>query len=155
VTGSDAKGEAFGITAPLAGWCSALKPTNQSKTVGFIRTELPANGLALITERKLGKGAVVVIGAQPQGDAGQEMLAKLVAHYADQAGITQRFHASKGTLVCPRITEDGHKLWIVVNMDGKGGKVELPQSAEDALGGEKLSAGTIELRRYEYRVFRF
>ena len=83
------------------------------------------------------------------------MLAKLVAHYAEQAGVTQRFHASKGTLVCPRITNDGHKLWIVVNMDGKLGRVELPQNAEDALSGEKLSTGTIELHRYEYRVFRF
>jgi len=48
--------------------------------------------------------------------------------------------------------DDGKKLWVVVNMDGKGGKVRLPTGASDALTGKKLPAGSLKLVRYAWRV---
>ena len=155
ITGTGSTGQAFGLTAPVAGWCSALKPTSpDTKVVGTLKSE-QAPGLAFLTERKLGQGAVVVLGALPEGKAGAKMLAKLVAHYAAQARLTLRFSVTPGTLVCPRVTTAGKKLWVVVNLDGKGGKVRLPAGATDALTEKKLPAGPLRLMRYAWRVVRW
>ncbi|MES1168069.1 MAG: beta-galactosidase trimerization domain-containing protein, partial [Oleiharenicola lentus] len=154
ITGTGSTGKAFGLTAPVAGWCSALKPAaRDTKVVGTLKSE-QAPGLAFLTERKLGRGAVVVLGALPDGQAGAKLLAKLVVHYAAQAGVTLRFNATPGTLVCPRVASDGKKLWVVVNLDGKGGKVRLPAGATDALTGKKLPAGPLKLARYAWRAVR-
>lgn len=151
VTGANATGEFQGLSAPLSGWCHAFRPAHaDTKVVGALHTDL-APGLALITERKLGRGAIVMLGSQPQGDEGAALLTKFLAHYATQAGAT-RIAASKGTLVCPRVSKDGRVLWLVVNLDGKGGQVELPRTAKDALTGASLAAGQLTLARYEHRA---
>jgi beta-galactosidase len=151
VTGAGAEGEFAGVTAPLSGWCHAFRPSHlDTKFVGALKCE-QAPGLAFITERKLGRGAIVLLGAQPQGDAGAELLTKLLAHYAGQAGAT-RIASSKGTLVCPRVTPDGRVLWLAINLDGHGGQVELPRSGQDALSGAALTAGPLKLARYEHLV---
>jgi beta-galactosidase len=125
VTETDAEGEAFGLKAPLAGWCSALRPTSaDTEIIGTLKTGLASN-LAFLTQRKLGRGAIVVLGAMPEGEAGQSMLRKLVAHYATKAGVQERYDVTSGTLVCPRVNDQGVKYWIVVNMDGNGGKAQI------------------------------
>jgi beta-galactosidase len=80
------------------------------------------------------------------------LLTKIIQHYAAQAGVTARFSASKGTLVCPRIDQEGHAISIVVNLDGGGGQVELLGPAKDALTGEALASGKLSVGRYEYRA---
>ena len=148
-------GEAFDMEAPLSGWCSAFRPAGaETKSVGAINSSL-VHDLSFITERKMGKGVVVVVGAQPQGETGNAMLTKLVENYSNQSGVSRYYKASPGTIVCPRVTGDGHTLWIIVNMDGKGGHVELPQSAEDMLTGTKQSAGRVILTAYQYRAFQW
>jgi beta-galactosidase len=154
ITETGATGAAFGMEAPLAGWVSALRAVNaDTRVIGELRTEL-APGLAWITERRLGRGAVVVLGAQPEGDAGRRLLAELIRHYAGQAGVVQRFDASRGTLVCPRVTDDGGDLWVVVNLDGQGGEVRLPGARADAVSGEGLPGGPLTIGRYGWRVLR-
>jgi len=151
--GTDARGEAFGQSAALSGWCSALQPASaETKTVGTLKTSLFQPERAFITERPMGKGAVVVVGAQPGGDAGRKLLANLAGHYVQQAGVARRPEASWGTLVIPRIGADGKALWIVVNMDGKGGRVELPAAARDAVSGAILPAGELKIPRYGWRA---
>jgi beta-galactosidase len=155
VTGTDASGTAFGVTAPLGGMCVALRPASgDTRVVGALHTDL-APGLACITERKVGQGAVVLIGAQPEGPDGRMLLAKLIAHYAAQAGVKQKFAVTAGTLVCPRVAADGKALWIVQNMDGQGGEATLPRAAADILTGAKLPAGPLKLTRYEWRAVAF
>jgi beta-galactosidase len=155
VTGTDARGEAFGVSAPLGGWCAALRPASpETKVVGELHTGL-APGLAFLTERKLGQGVVVVLGAQPEDDEGKTLLTKLVARYAAQAGVTARYEVTPGTLVCARATDAGRTLWIIVNLDGKGGTVKLPQAATDAISGATLPAGPLTLARYEWRAVRW
>lgn len=155
ITGTGSTGEAFGFTAPVAGWCSALRPASpDTKVVGLLHSE-QAPGRAFLTEHKLGRGAVVVLGAWPDGDAGQVMLAKLVTHYAAQAGVTLRFDVTPGTLVCPKVDEQGQRMWVIVNLDGKGGSVRLPTAAQDARSGAKLPAAPLQIGRYAWSVLRF
>lgn len=141
VTGTDAVGEALGLSAPLAGWCSALRVTDvDTQVIGTLRTTLvPGGESGWLTERKLDAGRVVVLGAQPQGEAGEEILKRIVLHYADFAGVKEKCEITPGTLACPRIAANGRKSWIVVNMDGVGGKARV--------GSEML-----ELSAYEWRV---
>jgi beta-galactosidase len=154
LTGTDAVGAAFGVEAPLAGWASALRAANpDTRAVGELRTEL-APGLAWITERRLGAGAVVVLGAQPEGEAGRRLLEAMLSHYAAQAGVTRWFETSRGTVVCPRTGDDGAKLWIVVNLDGRGGEANLPLAKTNAVSGETLTAGPLKIGRYAWRAVR-
>ncbi len=127
VTGTDAMGELFGQTAPLAGWCPALRPTHpDAHVLGELKTKLiGTEKLAFVTERKLGAGSVVVLGAQPEGDPGLTQVRSLIAHCADQAQVKERYTSTRGTLVCGRIFDDGRRFSIVVNMDGAGGEATI------------------------------
>jgi beta-galactosidase len=152
VTGTDARGTACGVTAPLGGLAAALRPVDQgTRVVGAMKSKL-APELAFITERKVGKGCVVVIGAQPEGGRGQAMLEMLVAKYAAAAGVKVRFQVSPGTVVCPRRGVDGKDLWIVQNMDGAGGRVKLPAAAKDLLTGKRIFGRELKVAGYEWRV---
>lgn len=152
VTGSNAGGEAFGIKAPLAGWCSALRPRDAgTRVLGTFKCDA-SDGLAFLTARKVGRGEVVMLTAQPQESAGRVLLEKLVTEFAEKAGVRQRYAVSPGTLVCPRLSRDGRVLWVVVNMDGKGGSLVLSRPARDALGSGEIPSGRLELGGYEYRL---
>jgi beta-galactosidase len=155
ITGTGSTMEAFGITAPLSGWCSAVEPADPgTRSLGTIRTRLHANGLSCLTERSLGKGRVVLLSTMPDGDEGNKIIGNIVMKYAEEAGIPA-IRSTRGTLVCPRIMKDGARLWIVVNMDGKGGKVTLPEPATDAITSAPLTAGELEIEAYGYRALRF
>lgn len=154
VTGTDAVGEAWGVSAPLAGWCSALRPAGEgTRVVGRLETKL-APGLAFLTERSLGSGAVVVLGAQPEGESGNQLLVSLLSHYAERAGIT-RFKVTAGTLVCPRQADDGTAIWIVVNMDGQGGEVHLPRTAREVSTNTAVPAGPLKVEPYAWHALVF
>ena len=155
ITQTGGEGEFMGETAPLGGWCSAVKPVApDTKAVGELRSGL-APGLAFVTERKLGAGAIVLLAAQPEGETGERLLAKLIDRYAQQAGLTKRGEPTAGTMVSPRAMNDGSTLWIVVNMDGQGGTVTLPQAGTDAISGEVITAGPLVLGRYGWRAVRW
>jgi beta-galactosidase len=61
---------------------------------------------------------------------------------------------TEGTIVAPR-ESNGHKFWVIVNLDGKGGSVTLPKDGMDLLTLNKVPQGTLELERYEYRIIGF
>ncbi|MEO7600109.1 MAG: beta-galactosidase [Opitutus sp.] len=143
VTDTGARGEAFGLSAPLAGWCSALRVRSaDTRSVGDLRTTLAREPLSFLTERKLGSGAIVVLAAQPQGEEGAELLQKLIAHYASRAGVTERYHATAGTILCPWSDDTGERFWIAVNMNGQGGEAGVRGGA------------VVKLNAYEWRVLR-
>ncbi|MNC65085.1 Beta-galactosidase YesZ [compost metagenome] len=81
------------------------------------------------------------------------MLRRILLHYAGEAGVTLRTDVSPGTIVAPR-EGDGYRLWVVVNMDGQGGTVTVPQDCRDALTGEAVAAGRLSLPPFGYRVIR-
>jgi beta-galactosidase len=153
--GTGTLGQAFAMTAPLNGWCMAVRPASpETQVMGTLKDSLPPNGLAFLTERKMGQGKVVLLTTQPDGDEGERMVSGLIDHYAKEAGI-ERFATTPGTVVCPRVTSDGKSTWVVVNMDGKGGRVTLPRGGRDLLTGDKLSAGPLEIKPYDYHVVKF
>jgi len=89
ITGTGSTGKAFGLTAPVAGWCSALKPASRdTKVVGALLSE-QAPGLAFLTSASWARGGRRARACPPARR--RELLAKLVAHYAKRAGVTLRF----------------------------------------------------------------
>lgn len=152
LTGTGATGTAFNQTFPLTGWCAAVKTVDdQTQVLGKLNAE-QAPGASFFTERSFGKGKVVLMSAHPVGDAGKTFLEALIQHYAKEAQVSPPIIVSAGTVVCPRVDQQGRSLWVVVNMDGKGGSLKTPAGTTDALNGQPVT--TIELKRYEWRVLK-
>lgn len=149
--GSGTTGTAFGMTAPLSLWSAVFHPVS-AKAIGLI-DQGPAQGEAFLTERHVGRGKIVMLGSLPSGEMGDAMLRQILLHYAGEAGVTLRTDVSPGTIVAPR-EGDGYRVWVVVNMDGQGGSVTLPQGCRDGLTGEAVAAGRLFLPPFGYRVIR-
>ncbi|MNR51232.1 Beta-galactosidase YesZ [compost metagenome] len=95
-----------------------------------------------------------MLGSMPTGEAGEQLLNKLITHYADEAGVTLRTDVTAGTIVAPR-RGDGCDVWVVVNMDGAGGSVTLPQGGIDPISGASYPEGLLTVGRYEHKVIQF
>jgi beta-galactosidase len=149
VTGSGITGNAFGIKAPLTLWSSIFECIG-AKAAGM--TEDGATpGMPFITEYPRGKGKIVMLGSMPSGEQGVEMLRRLVAHYAGEAGITRAVKGQPGTLVVPRKGKD-FVQWVVINIDGKGGEVTIPVPYKDAFSGRQEEAGKFNIGPYDCKV---
>ena len=109
-------------------------------------------GEPFILEKRLGKGRAVVVGAYPEGDAGENMIKAMLLHYAGLMGIQNALDASSGTIVIERYGEDHYD--IIVNMDGKGGTVQLEMEYLDVLDQVLLPPGALDIGRYDYKVIR-
>lgn len=150
--GTGAVGQAFGVSAPLSLWSAVFEPVpGEAAAIGTISGGLTP-GLAFLTERRHGRGKLILLGSMPDGEDGDLLLRKLIGHYAEEAGITVRSDATPGTLVVPRAGDDGRELWVIVNLDGSGGSVTLPRGGLDAVTGRNVPAGALAVGPYEHRV---
>ena len=152
LSGTDTFGSAFGITSELQLWSNIFK-TNGAKEMGTIFSGLTP-GLSFITENIVGTGKIVLLGSMPQGENGDLMLRVMITHYVKECGIKMCSDVSEGTIIVPR-EGDGFKVWIIINMDGKGGCVTLPATCIDEITGEELRCCILEIGCFEYRVVRF
>jgi beta-galactosidase len=152
VDGSGAIGKAFDIEAPLKGW-SAVFQCRDAVRVGEI-TNGVTPGLAFITEHRVEKGKVVLLGSRLAGDDGGRMMRALIDHYAQEAGITMRTDVTPGTMVARRAGETG-ELWIICNMDGNGGRITLPKEGWDQMSGEMIGPGKLDVGAYDFRIVQF
>jgi len=150
LTKTNTTGKAFGLSVPLSGWCAALEPELGTESLGVIESGVAA-GETFISERKLGRGRVVVLGAQPHGEKGLALVRKMISHYAERAGVTQKFEVTPGTIVSPRMTAAGGELWLAVNMDGKGGRLQLPPRSIEAQTGQSLGH-SVEIGPYQWQA---
>ncbi|MNJ03416.1 Beta-galactosidase YesZ [compost metagenome] len=50
---------------------------------------------------------------------------------------------------------DGFDVWIILNMDGKGGRVTLPRQGYDELEGSEVQAGLLNIAPFGYKAIRF
>lgn len=151
IDNTDSVGRAFGVSAPLGMWSSIFNPL-EAKAVGLIEGGL-TDGHAFITEHKLGKGKIVMLGSMPMGEDGDIMLKKLIDHYSREAEITLRLDTTRGTIAVPRQGE-GYRLWIIINMDGKGGNASIPFEGIDMITGGKIFPGKLEISKYGYKVIK-
>ncbi|AIQ28398.1 beta-galactosidase [Paenibacillus sp. FSL P4-0081] len=149
--GTGSIGEAFGISAPLSLWSAVFEPLPGGATVTGRITAGRTPGLAFLTEQPYGRGAIVMLGSLPSGEAGDKLLCALIDHYAARAGVTLRSDVTAGTVVCPRHGASG-ELWTIVNMDGLGGSVTLPRGGQDVLSDEHVPAGPLMVGAYGYRL---
>jgi beta-galactosidase len=152
IDGTGTIGRAFDVSAPLGLWSSVFEADSDG-AVGLIEEGL-SKGKAFITEHKLGAGKIVMLGSLPVGDAGDLLLQKLVEHYSQEASLTMRSDVSKGTIVAPRQGE-GYTVWFIINMDGNGGTVTIPQTGLDLQTNRVVEPGKLELGRFEYKMIKF
>ncbi|MBT2720554.1 beta-galactosidase [Bacillus sp. ISL-46] len=145
-------GRAFDISAPLGLWSSVFEADSKS-AVGIIEEGL-SKGKAFITEHPLGAGKIVMLGSLPLGDAGDLLLQQLVEYYSQEARLTLRTDVSMGTIVAPR-QGDGYTVWFIINMDGNGGSVTIPQNALNLQTNTAIEPGKLEIGRFDYKMIRF
>lgn len=151
IENSGAIGEAFGIDAQLKLWSSVFK-LKGAKAIGTIKDGV-TSGYPFITENELGKGKIVMLGSLPCGDDGNEMLKRLINHYANEAKIVRKESVSEGTIAAPR--HKGSELYeVIVNMDGKGGQVDLSEDVYDVLEECPISPGVLSIKPYEYKIIK-
>lgn len=153
LTGTGITGTAGNKTLNFTGWCAAVKPAHpDTRVLGKLNSGLVPD-TAFLTERRLGKGKVVLLSAHPVGAEGKAFIENLITGYAREAQVAAPFNVSAGTVVCPRVDRQGKPLWVVINMNGEGGKLKLPGRTLDAIGGKTLS-GSLDLKGYEWRVLK-
>ncbi|MDQ0229579.1 beta-galactosidase [Metabacillus malikii] len=149
---NEAVGSAFDVSAPLSLWSSVFE--YDSKTSVGIITEGIAKGHSFLSEYRLGKGKVVMLGSMPIGQAGDTLLTKLIEHYSKEVQLSTQLSVTKGTIVVPREHEQ-YTVWFIINMDGQGGSVNIQESATNLITKENIQAGELEIGKFEYVVIRF
>ncbi|WP_416151702.1 beta-galactosidase [Salipaludibacillus sp. HK11] len=151
--GTGSVGHAFGERAPLGLWSTVFE-YDEKTVVGTIAGG-NSDGKAFMTESKVGKGKIVHVGSLPVGEEGDSLIRKIIDHYATETEVSVRTDVTSGTIVAPRIDDDGKQSWVIVNMDGQGGSVTIPKDAMDVLTKEKVSAERLDIGPYEYRIISF
>ncbi len=150
LTGTSATGELLGVSSELSGWCAAMTANAGTKVVGTL-TEGRGKGLAFVTERNMGKGKLVLLGAMPHGDKKDTMLNTLIDHYANAAGIPRLADTPSGIVVVPRTNRRGQRIWIVLNMLADKRSLTLPTGSVDVMSGQSLGT-TLDLEGYMQHV---
>lgn len=152
LTATGITGTAGDKTLNFTGWCAAVTAaTSDTKVLGTLNSPL-VPGTAFLTERRLGKGKVVLLSAHPTGDEGKVFIKNLIQGYAQALNIATPFVATQGTVVCPRVDKQGKHLWVIINMDGVGGTVSIPANTRDAITGQIVATTQLQLGAYEWRV---
>ena len=152
--GADMLLSAMGMEA-CAEYYTALFTPNDAQSKGSV-IEGIGKGLSFLTERSVGKGKIVLLGAKPAGEFGDAMLQAIIKHYAKEAGISETgfretCKTTDGTISILRKNAKEEFVFFI-NMDGKGGKYFAGQGYTDAFTGDKVNAGWNELAAYEFAV---
>ena len=144
-----AEGEAFGLRAPLGLWATFFS-TREAQAVGTVVAGRSA-GEAFLTERTVGRGRLVMLGAWPEGPAGAVFLQHLIRHYAEVASVELRCEASADVVVAAR-RRDGADLWFAINLGANPGHVVLPRAARDCVSGTAIPPGVLALPAHGWRA---
>jgi beta-galactosidase len=108
----------------------------------------PLEGLAAVTETRLGKGRIVLLGTLPL----LEDLKRLMLRIAAECNIRPAAEATSNVLVVPREGDAGTGA-IVVEIENRLGTLTLPAPARDVLSDTEFS-GEVEVRPYQVMVLR-
>lgn len=138
------------MSAPLVLHGCALEPV-QAQRMGSIKGGLTHN-YAFITERNLGRGKIVLLGAMPdiRLTEGKILWRGIIDHYANEAGIDDRFTADEGTTVILRTGE--YEIVTAINGNGEGGEYYLPYDGYEIFTQTQVCAGSRKLAPYGYET---
>ncbi len=106
-------------------------------------TEGPMKGAAVIVQRKIGNGRIIVLGTLPEAAALTELLLRTAA----EAGAAAPSIASPNLLVVPRAGSAGRGL-IAVELEGRVASMDLDTPGTDLLSGRAHPRGTVEIPPY-------
>ncbi|MDR0287744.1 MAG: beta-galactosidase [Clostridiales bacterium] len=109
-------------------------------------TEGILKGLACITESRLGKGRIILLGSKPSSDD----LIKLVKYVGAKPVFENMSANLQAVPRCDKITGRVSGC-IIIEMEDKQGFVELDGTYENTVTGKKMS-GTISMGNYEVLV---
>lgn len=124
-------------------WADALEPREAEVLATY--TSGPNEGCAAVTRRKLGAGAVIVLGTMP---AGGDLVRLLV-----EAGAAPSVEASESVLAAPRNGEAGGGM-VVLELENRAGWLDLDErKMVDLLTGAEHT-GRLELAPYATLVLR-
>lgn len=94
--------------------------------------------MAAVTRSRLGKGRIVFLGTLPD----PAFLCRLVGEEAAAVGLAPVAHASENLVVTSR-QGTGVSGWVVVEIEGRDGWLELPRPATDILTGQARSGRVV------------
>ncbi len=102
----------------------------------------PLKGLAAVTQRRIGKGKIIVLGTMLDPDS----LKKLIGDIALHAGIKPVAQASSNILYAPRSgSENGARGAVAVELENRPGYIIFDKPVIDILTGDTLQ-GKIEVK---------
>ncbi|MGL5950585.1 MAG: beta-galactosidase [Cetobacterium sp.] len=151
IENSGALGEAFGELAPLKLWSSVFE-SRGAEIVGTLKGGVTPEK-AFITENKIGKGKVVMLGSLPVGNSGDRLIQKMLKNYCEELQLEHRIDADEGIISIPRYDNE-NRYQVLINMRNESGKINLKSEMIDILSGEKMKAGNLELRQFEYKILK-
>lgn len=128
-------------------WYDGLDPRAAQPLATY--DEGPFRSLAAVTETRIGKGRLVLLGTLPSaGD-----LAALLLRLAREAGVTPAAQASPNILAVPREGPGGRGM-VAVEFENRPGVLTLPEPATDLLSGTELH-GEVRLTPYQALVLKY
>jgi len=127
-------------------WYDALEPVDAEVLATY--TEGPCAGLAAATRRRMGKGAVILLGTVPE----PRHVVELVRMVAGDSGVAPVADASENLVVVPREGTDGKGL-VIVEIENRPAHLALPARMTDLLTG-KQHTGETEVAPYSVMVLK-
>jgi beta-galactosidase GanA len=125
-------------------WYAGFEPSRAKALATY--NDGPLGGLAAVTETRLGKGRIVVLGTLPPPADLEQFMLRLAA----QCAVLPAAEATPNVLVVPREGEIGRGL-IVVELENRPGTLKLHSPATDVLSGTNY-AGEFSVRPYQVMV---
>lgn len=142
-------GKVFGIMVLFGLW-SVVFDIESGNIFGMVEVGLGV-GYVFLMEWNYGEGKIVMLGLFLFGKEGDVMLEVFVRYYVEEVVIFSWLDVIFGMIVVLCIGENGF-VWIVVNMDGKGGSVILLELGMDLLMYCLEKVGRLVVGLYEYCV---
>lgn len=144
-TDAGVNGKAFDTNMELS-MLSAVFEVKEAKPLGFV-TSGRLEGEVFLTEQRLGKGRLILIGSRPKQAIRHNFMQKLLTHYLEINRVQLFWKSDGGIKTVERLGDDGSVYLFAVDMSGKGGFLSICREFE-VVFGERVEGG-IELKPYE------
>lgn len=144
-------GEAYGHHAKLSMLSNVFEPKAGTTVKGII-SEGQAKGKAFITEKKRGKGKIILLGSIPIEEEGNAIIQALIKDAIGHVNLSYTLQVDPGIVVIPRMSnENKQQLWIV-NFTNEDKTWQADKPYVDLLESKKIAMGESYLPPFGYAV---